>query len=61
MQITPYLEKKIAQAVQTSMLIEGYKKGCSQTIKAQAKNLMKQYRVQLSVPRKGLTKIEDSQ
>jgi hypothetical protein len=44
--------KKIAQAVQASMLIEGYKACRSQDIKTQAKNLMEQYRVQVSIPRK---------
>ena len=44
--------KKIAQAVQTSMLIEGYNVRISQDIKVKAKNLMEQYRVQISIPRK---------
>jgi len=52
MQITPYLEKKIAQSVRTSMLIEGYKVPISQDSKAKAQQLMEQYRVQVSVPRK---------
>ena len=52
MQLTPQLEKKIAQAVQTSMLIEGYKVPCSQGTQAHAKKLLEQYRVQISVQRK---------
>ena len=52
MQITHYLEKKIAQAVQTSMLIEGYNVPIPQDIKVKAKKLMEQYRVQVSIPRK---------
>ena len=52
MQITPYLEKKIVKAVQTSMLIEGYKVAISQDIKMKAQRLMGQYRVQVSIPRK---------
>lgn len=47
MQITPHLEKKIVQAVQTSMLIEGCKARKPQEIKDQAKNLMEQHCVQV--------------
>jgi hypothetical protein len=49
MQITLSLEKKIAQAVQTSMLIEGYKARKPQAIKDQAKNLMEQHNVQVLI------------
>lgn len=52
MQITPRLKKKIAQAVETSMLIEGYKVPQSEGIKAHAKALLEQYHVQISVQRK---------
>ena len=52
MQVTVFLEKKIAQIVQTSMQIEGYKIDLSQEISEKAKNLMEQHRVQVSVPRK---------
>ena len=49
MQISPSLNKKIAQAVQTSMRIEGCKPVQSDAIKKQARALMEQHRVQVSV------------
>jgi hypothetical protein len=52
MQITADLNRKVVKAVQTSMCIEGYKPVQSANIKAQAKSLMEQGRVQVSVPGK---------
>lgn len=52
MRISPNLNKKIAQAVQTSMRIEGCKPVESAEIKKQAQALMEQHRVQVSVHRK---------
>lgn len=52
MQVSPSLNQKIAQAVQTSMRIEGYKPTQSAAIKKQAKALMEQHRVRVSVHRK---------
>lgn len=52
MKITASLNKKISQAVQTSMQIEGYKSTQSPAIKEQAKALMEQQRVKVSVRRK---------
>jgi len=52
MQITVSLNKKINQAVRTSMQIEGYKPSQSPAIKEQVKALMEQHRVQVSVRRK---------
>jgi hypothetical protein len=52
MQITAKLNSKVAKAVQTSMRIEGCKPVQSASIKAQAKSLMEQRRVQVSVPGK---------
>ena len=49
MQINANLSKKIAKAVQTSMRIEGYKPSSSTEIKAQAKSLMEQRHVQVSI------------
>lgn len=49
MQITASLNKKISQAVKTSMQIEGYKPSQSPSIKEQVKVLMEQHRVQVSV------------
>lgn len=49
MQITASLNKKISQAVQTSMRIEGYKSASSPAVKEQVKALMEQHRVQVSV------------
>lgn len=52
MQVSPSLNKKIAQAVQTSMRIEGCKPVQSVAVKKQAQALMEQHRVQVSVHRK---------
>ena len=52
MRITASMNKKIIQAVQTSMQIEGYKSVQSPSIKEQVKALMEQHRVQVSVQRK---------
>jgi len=52
MQITASLNKKISQAVQTSMRIEGYKSAPSPAVKEQGKALMEQHRVQVSAQRK---------
>ena len=52
MKISASLNKKISQAVQTSMQIEGYKPSQSPAVKEQVKALMEQHRVQVSVPRK---------
>jgi len=52
MQITANLNKKIIQAVQISMQIEGYKSIQSPSIKEQVKALVEQHRVQVSVQRK---------
>jgi hypothetical protein len=52
MQISASLNKKISQAVQTSMQIEGYKSTQSPAIKEHVKALMEQHRVQVSVFRK---------
>lgn len=52
MRITASLNKKISQAVQTSMRIEGYKPTQSPAIKEQAKALVEQLRAQVSVQRK---------
>lgn len=52
MQLTPNLEKKITQAVQTSMRIEGYQPVQSKQIKEQAKALMEKHHVQVSIQRK---------
>ncbi len=52
MRIIATLNKKIIQAVQTSMQIEGYKTVQSPSIKEQVKTLMEQHRVQVSVQRK---------
>lgn len=52
MLLTPILNKKISQAVQTSMRIEGYQPSQSPTIKMQVKALMEQHCVQVSVQRK---------
>ena len=49
MQISPGLSKKIAQAVQTSMRIEGCKPAQSVEVKKQAQALMEQHRVQVPV------------
>ena len=52
MKTTVSLNRKVAKAVQTSMRIEGCKPAQSERIKAQAKVLMEQRRVQVSVPGK---------
>ena len=52
MLITASLNKKIVQAVRTTMQIEGYKTVTSPSIKEKAKALMEQHRVQVSVQRK---------
>ena len=52
MRITDTLNKKLIKAVQTSMRIEGYKPAQSEQIRKQAKALMEQRHVQVSVPRK---------
>ncbi len=52
MQVSANLKQKIAQAVQTSMHIEGCKPEQSDAIKKQAQALMEQHRVQVSVHRK---------
>jgi hypothetical protein len=52
MQISPTLSKKIRQAVETSMQIEGYKPSKSPEIKQQAKAIMEQHRVKVPVHRK---------
>ena len=52
MQISASLNQKIAQAVQTSMRIEGCKPVQSDAVKKQAQALMEQHRIQVSVRRK---------
>lgn len=52
MQVSPSLNKKITQAVQTSMRIEGCKPVQSAAVKKQAQALMELHRVQVSVHRK---------
>ncbi len=52
MQISATLKRKIAQAVQTSMQIEGCKPVQSDAVKKKAKALMEQHRVQVSLHRK---------
>lgn len=52
MKTTASLDRKVIKAVQTSMRIEGCKPAQSAKIKAQAKALMEQRRVQVSVPGK---------
>jgi len=49
---TATINRKVVKAVQTSMRIEGCKPAASAKTKAQAKALMEQQRVQVSVPRK---------
>ena len=49
MQVGTSLNQKIAQAVQTSMRIEGCKPAQSDAVKKQAIALMEQHRVQVSV------------
>jgi hypothetical protein len=52
MQVSASLNQKIAQAVQTSMRIEGCKPVQSAAIKKQAQALMEQHRVQVPVHKK---------
>ena len=52
MQVTPQLKQQLAQAVRTSMRIEGYRAPSSPQVQARAKALMEQQRVQVSVPAK---------
>ncbi|MDI1243925.1 MAG: hypothetical protein PSV24_00810 [Rhodoferax sp.] len=52
MQLTPQLQQKLTQAVQTSMRIEGYRAQTLPQTQAAAKLLMEQQRVQVSVPAK---------
>jgi hypothetical protein len=52
MKTTASLDRKVIKAVQTSMRIEGCKPAQSVKIKAQAKALMEQRRIQVSVPGK---------
>jgi hypothetical protein len=49
MQLTAKLKEQIVKAAQTSMRIEGYASTRSPAVKAQAKALMEQQRVQVSV------------
>jgi hypothetical protein len=52
MKVTPQLQQLMAKAVQTSMRIEGYAAKASPEVQARAAELMKQHRVQVSVPSK---------
>ncbi|HMT58292.1 MAG TPA: hypothetical protein PKC71_09800 [Ottowia sp.] len=52
MQLPSRLQQQIAQAVRTSMRIEGYRPTAQPQTQAQAKALMEQQRVQVSVPEK---------
>ena len=52
MYLSPQLKQKIALAVQTSMRIEGYRATPSAEAQAQAKALMKQHHVKVSIPAK---------
>jgi len=49
MKITPRLDQKITQAVQTSMLIEGYQTTTSPEVIKRAKALMEKYHVHVYV------------
>lgn len=49
MKISNTLQKQVAQAVRTSMRIEGYVAAISPAIKAKAKAIMETKRVQVSV------------
>jgi hypothetical protein len=49
MHVSASLNQKIAQAVQTSMRIEGCKPTQSDAVKKQAQALMEQHRVQIPV------------
>ena len=46
------LHESILHSVKISMLIEGYKSDRSQHVKEQARQLMKQHHVEVSIPRK---------
>jgi hypothetical protein len=50
MQLTPQLRQKITQAVRISMRIEGYRATASIQAQAQARVLMVQHGVKVSVP-----------
>ena len=50
MQITLQLRRQLAQAVRTSMRIEGYRAAALPPTQAKALALMEQQRVQVSVP-----------
>ncbi|GEM_PF-945250 len=52
MKLTPRLNQKITQAVQTSMRIEGCQTTASPEVKKRAKELMEKHNVQVSVQRK---------
>ncbi len=52
MTVSPQLQQKLSQAVQTSMRIEGYAPQASPQAQAKAAELMKQQRVQVSLPSK---------
>jgi hypothetical protein len=52
MKMTNKLQRLVAQAVRTSMRIEGYKVAKSPSVKAKAKAIMEAQRVQVSVPGK---------
>lgn len=52
MQITDGLNKKLIKTVETSMRIEGYQSTRSEQLKQQAKTIMEQRHVQVSVPGK---------
>jgi len=52
MQLTLQLRQQLAQAVRTSMLIEGYQAQALPQTQAKALALMEQQRVKVSVPAK---------
>jgi hypothetical protein len=52
MQISHQLQQKLAQAVNVSMRIEGYRPSPSLQVKEKATALMEQQRVKVSVPAK---------
>lgn len=52
MKITPQLRKQVTKAVRTSMRIEGYGETKSEDVKAKARALMEQRRVQVSLSAK---------
>jgi hypothetical protein len=49
--MTVKLKEKVIKAVETSMRIEGYKPADSEKIRKQAKTIIEQRHVQVSVPR----------